>query len=206
MENNNMIHVVMENISQNEYYNKYGDIADSCSYIKGVFFSEEEANREKSRLEALYAEDHDADDDDTWYSVQSYPIQDAYNTPAAPYEVFLDDSEANLWGVRFAVNEKKMFIRLVNLGEGYYGEYDPENRGDENLLRFDVVDETVMTDGEGEMLESRCTNLVATATIEQQQLALILIMEAIKGKPDELSQVCDRMSWLRIDPDGKVTT
>ena len=198
MENNKMIHVVVEYIGQDDYFNRYGDIAESCSYIKGVFFSEEEANREKKRLEAeCVARDGD-EEDNTWYSVQSYPIQDDYKEPVAPYEFVLNNPEANLWRVRFSVAEEKASIRFVNLDEGYYGEYNPDDPGDENLLRFDVVDE------HDEILESRCTNLVATATTEQQQQALILIMEAIKGKPDELSRVCDRMSWLSIDPDGDV--
>lgn len=89
-------------------------------------------------------------------------------------------------------------VEWVNLGEGYFGEYDPDDPEDENFLRFDV---SVLEDDEwvdpGDA--SYCTQFPATVSERLQSLALELIMDEVYDLlQDErpIKKKCENLSWI----------
>jgi hypothetical protein len=109
----------------------------------------------------------------------------------------------------FFVNESKLpsiirgnvRIDWVNLGEGFDGDYDPENPDDVNLLRFDVyrnngIDWVEVDDG------SYCTQVPANANHSSLRLILTSFMDYIY---DDIVSVgkskrkCEQLSWTDLD-------
>lgn len=90
-------------------------------------------------------------------------------------------------------------VAWVCLGEGRYGDYDPTDPDDEELLRFDIYlqDET----GEYRLVEdaSYCTRFPAKASDELKLEALRLIMACvyeplISGR--SIKHTCELLSWI----------
>lgn len=90
-------------------------------------------------------------------------------------------------------------VEWVELGEGLYGDYDPDDPDDVELLRFDVS-----TVGEnGELVEvpdaSYCT-MVEVGTPDATLEALLhLIMNEVydplaDGHP--IKKICENLSWI----------
>lgn len=71
-----------------------------------------------------------------------------------------------------------------NLNEGWCGEYDPDDKDDENLLRFSVY----IYDGKAwESVEdaSYCTTVSSKATEEELKTMLLEIFRAYRSETDE---------------------
>ena len=87
-------------------------------------------------------------------------------------------------------------------GEGYSGEFDPDDPTDEHLLRFYVSrkegDEWVECDD-----ASYCTEFPAGATHEQKMAALKIIMSEVYDTVHEgvssIKKCCERLSWIGLD-------
>jgi hypothetical protein len=109
----------------------------------------------------------------------------------------------------FFVNDSKLpsiirgnvRIDWVNLGEGYDGDYDPENPDDVNLLRFDVyrnngIDWVEVEDG------SYCTQVPAKSNHITLRRILSSFMDYIY---DDITSVgkakrkCEQLSWTDLD-------
>ena len=109
----------------------------------------------------------------------------------------------------FFVNDSKLpsiirgnvRIDWVNLGEGFDGDYDPENPDDVNLLRFDVyrnngIDWVEVEDG------SYCTQVPAKANHATLRRILSSFMDYIY---DDITSVgkakrkCEQLSWTDLD-------
>jgi hypothetical protein len=99
-------------------------------------------------------------------------------------------------------------VEWVELGEGFSGYYDSEDPYDTELLRFDVS----WLDDDGEWVDpgdvSYCTNFPASATPEQRQRGLEILMNAfydplMSGYP--CKKIGEAMSWIGLDwLDGEV--
>ena len=85
-------------------------------------------------------------------------------------------------------------VAWEDLGEGLYGDYDPENANDTAMLRFDVYR---MVSGEWEPMEdaSYCTMMPTDTPKETLQAGLEAIMGAVYGK-ESVSRICDELSWM----------
>ena len=102
-------------------------------------------------------------------------------------------------------------IDLDHIGEGWEGDYDPEDENDQPLLRFDCFrkaepgfedcgDETpdgwiALHDG------SYCTQVPATATGEQQQAILEVLMGLLEEGivAGRVKKAGERASWVSLD-------
>lgn len=114
-------------------------------------------------------------------------------------EFYLEDKDEKLWGYKTSVGEwEKLRVSWSNCGEGYSGDYDPDDPEDENLLRLDVQNED-------EFLYSACTLFPASASAEQQKEALWMIARAIQNDPENLERVCERMTYIHLDEFGEPT-
>lgn len=86
------------------------------------------------------------------------------------------------------------------LGEGYSGDYNPNDPDDVELLRFDVFvwsDETHEWRDPGDV--SYCTRFPASATPEQRQKALVYIMDELEPNHGNLKHTCERLSWISLE-------
>ena len=95
-------------------------------------------------------------------------------------------------------------IEWVNLGEGYDGDYDPENPDDVNLLRFDVSKKvngkwTEVEDG------SYCTQVPSRTNHDTLRRILTSFMNEIYDdviSVGKAKRACERLSWTA--PDGNI--
>jgi transcription elongation factor Elf1 len=99
-----------------------------------------------------------------------------------------------------SITRKHFRADWYNAGEGYKGDYDPENPEDENLLRFDVY-YSPDADGKWEEVEdaSYCTtNSVDTLTsILIRKLYTILKEYENSGYPDNsVKKLGETLSWI----------
>ena len=91
-------------------------------------------------------------------------------------------------------------VEWVNLDEGKFGEYDPEDPTDINLLRFDI---SKLVDGEWVPVPdgSFCTRMAAHAPNHILEAALVVIWGRVyedvmaHGK---CKDGCEEMSWLSL--------
>lgn len=110
--------------------------------------------------------------------------------PAGYTEGFHIEWEAGLPVVRHG----KFRVAWVNLGEGWEGDYDPDDPSDENLLRFDVFikEESHWVDpGDA----SYCTQVPASTSVELLILGACYILEEVRGA-GSLKRSCERLSWI----------
>lgn len=90
-------------------------------------------------------------------------------------------------------------VELEYEGEGYNGEYDPEDPDDEPLLRFAVYRRKNARAKWAYMDDSSyCTCLPATISDNEAQRALQIIMQEVSGK-DSIKRICERLSWLGME-------
>lgn len=92
----------------------------------------------------------------------------------------------------------EVVIEWVELGEGWYGDYNPDDPEDEELLRFDAY----IKDHEWEddyPTYSYCTRFPASATPEQRQAGLEYLMEHLYPLMSEgkwCRDVAEDLSWI----------
>jgi len=89
-------------------------------------------------------------------------------------------------------------VDFVNLGEGYFGDYDMEDPEDVNLLRFDVYH---FEDGEWVAVDdsSYCTQIPAETQTENLYDLLQIIMDEVYepvSSGQSVKRMCERLSWL----------
>jgi hypothetical protein len=90
-------------------------------------------------------------------------------------------------------------VDWVNLGEGNDGDYDPTDKYDENLLRFDVS----RFDGK-EWVEvpdgSYCTQMPASSPHQVLKVGLKIIMDTIYddvSNTGKAKKICESLSWIK---------
>ena len=91
-------------------------------------------------------------------------------------------------------------VELEDIGEGWDGDYNPDDTEDEPLLRFtflELVDED-FPDGKWKQIEdaSYCTQLPATTPEDIQKKALKWLMDNLDRK--HVKKCCERLSWLKL--------
>ena len=91
-------------------------------------------------------------------------------------------------------------VAWVCLGEGYNGDYDPQNPEDELLMRFDIAvkDEDI---GDFVTTESRCTCFAANAPAKDKEAALDVLLDHFHYAYTSQSRHCmsslaDRLSYI----------
>lgn len=89
-------------------------------------------------------------------------------------------------------------VELESIGEGLGGDYDPDDPGDVELLRFTVLRRE---DGEWEQIDdaSYCTLLPESLDREKQGKAVDLIMEEVyyaASKGYRIAGTCEQLSWI----------
>lgn len=97
--------------------------------------------------------------------------------------------------------EENIMVRFVDLGEGYDGDFNPQDPYDERLLRFDVLTREGKGDWEDVPGGSYCTSLPVDLPEEPTRLALKLILETVKPwiqRGESIKGLCDKLSG--IDP------
>jgi len=92
-------------------------------------------------------------------------------------------------------------VEWVELGEGWSGDYNPEDPNDEELLRFDVswLNDDSEWEDPGDV--SYCTRFPATATPEQRQAGLELLMGAFYEPlmaGHRCKKIGEEMSWIDL--------
>lgn len=90
-------------------------------------------------------------------------------------------------------------VEWVNLGEGWNGDYNPDNPEDTNLLRFDV---SCLENGLWCPVEdaSYCTQVPAsTPEPELRRLLQVLLDEVYSGVHGghSVKKLCERLSWIK---------
>lgn len=87
-------------------------------------------------------------------------------------------------------------VGLYDIGEGWNGDYDPNDPNDEALLRFDIYE---LVNGEWEPLPdaSYCTAIPVSTHPATIRLALEIIMKETAER-DNVKKVAERLSWLTV--------
>lgn len=86
---------------------------------------------------------------------------------------------------------------FVELGEGYCGEYDPNDPDDVELLRLDAIED-------GEEIESLCTALPVATSAPAKRRALAMVNAFVERNPGVTPRkVVEVFSWM--DPTWLVT-
>lgn len=103
----------------------------------------------------------------------------------------------------YTVDGSAIRVSFVELGEGLSGDYNENDPGDVELLRFDVAS---LVDGEWETVDdgSYCTNVPAAATHEQRQSLLAFIHAQVGEAPRK--RVMEALSWVGLSADGTADT
>ena len=85
-------------------------------------------------------------------------------------------------------------VDLWQAGEGYFGDFDPDDPTDVEFWRFDVQE---LRDGEWETLDdaSYCTQLPVDQDFVTIQKALRWIMNETHGKT-QIKKICEELSWI----------
>jgi len=96
-----------------------------------------------------------------------------------------------------------VLIEWVNLGEGFDGDYDPENPDDVNLLRFDVS----VANPEAQQWDpiedgSYCTHIPAHTHPDTLKRILTSFMDYIYDdvvSSGKAKRKCEQLSWTDLD-------
>ena len=85
-------------------------------------------------------------------------------------------------------------VDLWQAGEGWNGDYDPDDPNDVELWRFDVQE---LVDGEWETMSdaSYCTQLPVDMDFVTTQKALRWIMQETYGRT-QIKRICEELSWI----------
>lgn len=93
-------------------------------------------------------------------------------------------------------------IEWTELGEGRSGDYNPSDKDDIELLRFDV---SKRIKGKWEPLDdaSYCTQFPVSATKEQRKAGLLLLMSELYDGVDQwpdcsVKKACEHCSWISL--------
>jgi hypothetical protein len=102
-------------------------------------------------------------------------------------------------------------VSWVELGEGWFGDYNEAEEEDEELLRFDVYVRGALIEAhwaEGEMGDgpwrfvpktSYCTRFPAETSPEQRRAGLLYIMNKVYAEAaagSSISRLCQEASWI----------
>lgn len=96
----------------------------------------------------------------------------------------------------------RVMVRWTELGEGWSGDYNPNDPNDEELLRFDV--DWLSDDGEWNYVDdaSYCTRFPASATDKQKQAGLEILMDVFYEplmNGQSIKKIAEHMSWIGLD-------
>ena len=94
----------------------------------------------------------------------------------------------------------RITVELEHIGEGWDGDYDPEDSNDDALLRFTVLKNDEPVDD-----ASYCTQLPDSLSKNQQLQVATFILDWVYEPlvaGHSIKKLCERLSW--IDKDGKV--
>lgn len=112
------------------------------------------------------------------------------SAPAAVADVFTEDE----------LTRGNVLVRFVDLGEGFNGEYDPDDLDDQELLRFDVMrrgtrDFEFVDDG------SYCTHTPVSTSRADRRALLLELMNAVYDlvvSGESVRTVCQHASWMDV--------
>jgi len=103
-----------------------------------------------------------------------------------------------------AIIRKNVRIDWVNLKEGHDGDYDPNDKNDENLLRFDVSRLVREPSGrlrwEGIEDGSYCTQVIASTPHTQLVEHLVHFLDTIYDDVSvhgKAKRLCESLSWTK---------
>lgn len=94
-----------------------------------------------------------------------------------------------------------IMVEWVDLGEGLSGDYNPEDKTDAHILRFDI---SVFKDGEWQDPgnASYATRFPADADVDSKKLGLKVIMDNVYDNASQglsIKRIGEEMSWICID-------
>lgn len=104
--------------------------------------------------------------------------------------------DANEYGLP-VLTKNNVKIEWVNLNEGNDGDYDPSDKNDANLLRFDVSHK-VNDEWEAVKDGSYCTRVQASTDNQKLLEHLIVFMDIIYddvSKHGKAKRLCESLSW-----------
>ena len=91
-------------------------------------------------------------------------------------------------------------VAWVNLNEGFYGDYDPEDPRDRNFLRFDLYYKANKKSGWEEVSDgSYRTQLKLPTQLDTLEQALDLILDAAHQQIEKVGKakrICESLSWM----------
>lgn len=91
-------------------------------------------------------------------------------------------------------------VEWSELGEGVCGDYDSSDPEDVELLRFDIS-RWVYDHWEDVEDASYCTQMPVSATPEQREAGLAMIMNAIYERASSgqsIKKLCEELSWISL--------
>jgi hypothetical protein len=100
---------------------------------------------------------------------------------------------------RFLKNN--VLVEWVDLGEGWSGDYDPDDPDDDALLRFDV---SKVINGETEEVPdaSYCTRVPVETDPKIKMRGLEIIMDNVYCKVHQgtsIKKLCEWLSWISVE-------
>lgn len=102
-----------------------------------------------------------------------------------------------------SLTKGNVLVEFVDLGEGWVGDYDPDDPYDESLLRFDVslVDPSNMSYIPVDDA-SYCTRIPVDTDVETLSTLLGIIMGEVYEPLQEghsIKKICERLSWIDLE-------
>lgn len=95
--------------------------------------------------------------------------------------------------------KRNIKIELEDIGEGWHGDYDPNDMKDEHLLRFTFYRYTKEQTFEPIPDCSYCTRLPTTIELKEKIRALDILMKLFDRfciEEDSAKRACERLSWI----------
>lgn len=95
-------------------------------------------------------------------------------------------------------------VEFITLGEGYNGDYDPEDPCDAELIRFDVYANGLYTEGEWDMVDdaSYCTSLEVGTPINILEKKIKIVFDEYRNVYDNIlngesvKKLGETLSWI----------
>ena len=97
-----------------------------------------------------------------------------------------------------SIYDDELRVDWYRAGEGYWGDYNPENPDDDELLRFDVYKKV---DGNWEAVDdaSYCTTILAETETEKLVKPLFIIFKEYKNADlDSCKKLGEALSWISL--------
>ena len=102
-----------------------------------------------------------------------------------------------------SLTDDRVRVDLEHIGEGWSGDYDPDDPKDQPLLRFDVyLNDEPLDDA------SYCTQLPDTLDDTTRGKALRYLMDQVKDPAESghsIKKLCERLSWIDVSWIGEDT-